>query len=351
MNDGPTASRSTAPDSPSGRSAPVVTYSPSITFIPTHSCAFACGYCAFARPTPLARLAEADACIERGVSAGCREILVMSGEGVERFSGIREHLSKEGFTDYLDYLVAVGRRALERGLLPHFNIGNLDEDAFRRLKAAAPSMGVMLETTSEDLLATDAHRQAACKTPAARLATIAAAGRAKVPFTTGILVGIGETEADRVASLRAIAELHLKFGHIQEVIVQPFTPHPGTAMADVPTPTFETLFRSVELARETLPEDVEVQIPPNLVIEPADRRALVAAGARDFGGISPEPDFINPDERWLAPERYATELATDGFELRPRLAVYPQFLDSEWLAGEVLDSAVSLAAARAVPLG
>jgi 7,8-didemethyl-8-hydroxy-5-deazariboflavin synthase CofG subunit len=210
---------------------------------------------------------------------------------------------------------------------------------------------MMLETTSEELLSEDAHRRAACKSPAARLATIAAAGRAKVPFTTGILVGIGENEADRVASLRSIAELHLRYGHVQEVIIQPFTPHPGTPMADVPPPSFETVRRTVEIAREILPDDVEVQIPPNLVPDPAARLALVAAGARDFGGISPEQDFINPDERWLAPAVYAGELAAAGFELRPRLTVYPQFLNPEWLVPEVLHSAAMVAAARAVPLG
>lgn len=328
---------------------PVVTYSPSITFIPTHSCAFACGYCAFARPSPLARLAVADDCFERGVAAGCREVLIMSGEGVERFPAIRETLAEEGFADYFGYLLAVGRRALDRGLLPHINIGNLDEDAFRLLKTVSPSMGMMLETTGDG--APDAHRRAACKTPAARLATIAAAGRAKAPLTTGILVGIGENEADRVESLQAIAELHSKYGHIQEVIVQPFTPHPGTPMADVPPPSFETLRRTVEVAREILPGDVEVQIPPNLVPEPMERLALVAAGARDFGGISPERDFINPDERWLAPAAYAGELAAAGYQLRPRLAVYPQFLNPEWLAPEVLGSAAMVAAAGAVPLG
>ncbi len=350
MNVGLTANPSSV--SPSGRCSPekgVVTYSPSITFIPTHSCAFACGYCAFARPTPLARLAEADACFER--AAGCREVLIMSGEGVERFPTIRETLEEEGFTSYLDYLVAVGRRALDRGLLPHINIGNLGEVSFRRLKTVSPSMGMMLETTGDGLLLEDAHRRAACKAPAARLATIAAAGRARVPFTTGILVGIGENEADRVASLQAIAELHLKFGHIQEVIVQPFTPHPGTPMADVPPPSFETIRRTVEIAREILPDDVEVQIPPNLVPDPAARLALVEAGARDFGGISPEQDFINPDERWLAPAVYAGELAAAGYELQPRLAVYPQFLNPEWVAPEVIHSAAMVAAARAVPLG
>lgn len=350
MNVGPAANLSSV--SPSGRRSSekgVVTYSPSITFIPTHTCAFACGYCTFARPSPLARLAEADACFDR--AAGCREVLIMSGEGVERFPAIRETLVEEGFTGYLDYLVAVGRRALDRGLLPHINIGNLDETAFRYLKTVSPSMGMMLETTGEGPLSGDAHRRAACKTPAVRLTTIAAAGRAKVPFTTGILVGIGENEADRVASLRAIAELHLTYGHVQEVIVQPFTPHPGTPMAAVPPPPFETVRRTVEIAREILPDDVEVQIPPNLVPETAERLALVAAGARDFGGISPEQDFINPDERWLAPAVYARELAAAGFELRPRLAVYPQFLNPEWLAPEVLHSAAMVAAARAVPLG
>jgi len=315
----------------------VVTYSHSITFIPTYSCLFACGYCAFAQPTPLASLEEAARCFIRGKQAGCHEVLIMSGEGVMAFPRLRETLTAWGFRDYHDYLLAVCRLALDQGLLPHINIGNQTEEEFRRLRPVCASMGMMLETTSQDLLRQPAHRRAPGKAPHRRLATLAAAGRAQVPFTTGLLIGIGETPADREASLEAIAELHHRYGHIQEVILQPFVPHPGTAMADWPRPDVPTLVAVVRLARAILPSDVVIQIPPNLVPDAADRRELLLAGARDLGGISPEPDQINPDAPWLAPARYAAELAAWGFVLRPRLAVYPRFQTRAWLDGAIYD--------------
>ena len=315
----------------------VVTCSHSLTFIPTYSCLFACGYCAFARPTPLASLEEAASCFVRGKQAGCHEALIMSGEGVMAFPRLRATLAAWGFRDYHDYLAAVCRLALEQGLLPHINIGNQTEEEFRRLRPVCVSMGMMLETTSRELLRQPAHQHAPGKAPHLRLATLAAAGRAQVPFTTGLLIGIGETPADREASLEAIAELHHQYGHIQEVILQPFVPHPGTAMADWTGPDVPTLAAVVRLARAILPSDVVIQIPPNLVPEAADRRELVLAGARDLGGISPEPDQINPDAPWLAPARYAAELAAWGFVLRPRLAVYPRFQTRAWLDTAVYD--------------
>ncbi len=313
----------------------VVTYSRSITFIPTYTCAFACGYCAFARPTPLAPLSAAETCFARGVRAGCREVLIMSGEGVMAFPWIRAALWRWGFRDYQDYLYAVCRLALERGLLPHVNIGNQSEAALRRLRPVCASMGMMLETTNALLLQQAPHRHAPNKHPQRRLATLAAAGRAQVPFTTGLLIGIGETWDDRRRSLEAIAELHQQYGHIQEVIVQPLTPHPRTTMAASCAPDLPTLVAVVQMARALLPDDVVIQIPPNLIPEAEGRRQLLLAGARDFGGISPEQDHINPHEPWLPPEHYAAELAAWGFALRPRLAVYPRFHTPDWLAPEV----------------
>ncbi|MFQ3590664.1 MAG: 7,8-didemethyl-8-hydroxy-5-deazariboflavin synthase subunit CofG [Chloracidobacterium sp.] len=312
-----------------------VTYSRSITFIPTYSCVFACGYCAFARPTPLAGLEEAAACFIRGVQAGCHEVLIMSGEGVMAFPSIRQQLTQWGFQDYNDYLSAVCRLALDHGLLPHINIGNQSELDFRRLRPFCASMGMMLETTSVALMRHPAHRHAPGKHPQARLATLAAAGRVRVPFTTGLLVGIGETWADRQAALSAVATLHRQYGHIQEVIIQPFTPHPRTAMAAYPGPDLSTLVKTVRMARDTLPPDVVIQIPPNLTPSAEARRQLLLAGARDFGGISPEPDHINPDEPWLSPEHYAAELAEWGFVLHLRLPVYPRFQTPQWLSPTV----------------
>jgi FO synthase subunit 1 len=313
-----------------------ITYSPSWTLIPTHYCRNTCGYCAFVERdgarANLLSLARATEEIERARRSGASELLIMSGEGVETSASVRRALAAEGFADYIAYLVCIARRALAAGLLPHINIGNVTENEIRLLREVTPSMGMMLETT-EDLSNEAAHRRAPDKLPARRLATLQAAGRARVPWTTGILVGIGESRESRRASLEAIARIHDEYKHIQEVIVQPFTPHAETTMSTWSAPTVCELRDAVSLAREVLPRDVVVQIPPNIA---PDIIEFVGAGARDFGGISPDGDRINPDERWLAPRAYARVLAAHGFSLQPRLAVHERFINRDWLAAESL---------------
>lgn len=313
-----------------------VTYSPSWTLIPTHYCRNTCGYCAFVERdgarAHLLSLERATDEIERARRAGATELLIMSGEGVETSHAIRRALAAGGFTDYIAYLVAVARRALAAGLLPHVNIGNVTEDEIQVLREVTPSMGMMLESI-EDLSGAAAHRRAPDKLPARRIATLEAAGRAKMPWTTGILVGIGETTRSRRKSLEAIARLHAEYNHIQEVIVQPFTPHAATTMSRWSAPGVCELRDTVSLAREVLPADVPVQIPPNIAPEIIE---FVRAGARDLGGISPDGDRINPCERWLAPRAYARVLDAHGFSLQPRLAVHERFIKREWLAVEPL---------------
>lgn len=310
----------------------VVTFSPSWTLVPTHWCRNACGYCVFVeREGPragLVSLESARAEMRRARAAGAVELLIMSGEGVEQSAAVRAALRAGGFHSYVEYLAAVSREALGLGLLPHVNVGNLSEADLRALAEFVPSMGMMLETTDAGLRREAAHRFAPDKEPARRLATIEAAGRARMPFTTGILVGIGEDAHAREDSLRAIAAAARAHGHVQEVIVQPFTPHAGTAMADSPAPPFDELRAAVEMARDLLPAEVVVQIPPNLAPRFVE---LVEAGARDLGGISPDGDRINPLERWLAPRAYAAALRRAGFTLRPRLAVHERFISPEWL--------------------
>lgn len=314
-----------------------VTFSASWTLIPTHWCRNTCGYCVFVERTgaraELVSLDAARAEIERARRAGATELLIMSGEGVEESRAVRAALKREGFTTYIDYLSAVARIALALDILPHINIGNVPEDALRALRAVVPSMGMMLETTDTGLRRTDAHRRAPDKEPSRRLETLRAAGRARVPFTTGLLVGIGEPESARVETLRAIAGLQREYGHIQEVIVQPFTPHAGTLLAARAAPSFEELRETVAAAREILPAEVLVQIPPNIAPRFVE---LVEAGARDLGGISPDGDRINPRERWLAPCAYAARLRAHGYSLRPRLAVHDAWTSARWLASETL---------------
>ena len=316
-----------------------VTYSPSWTLIPTHYCRNTCGYCVFVERegarAQLVSIAQARLEIERARAAGATELLMMSGEGVETSRYIRAQLKSEGFACYVDYLICIARTALERDMLPHINIGNVTFEELTALRSVVPSMGMMLETIDNALRGRAAHNRAPDKEPARRMETLRAAGRARVPFTTGLLVGIGETMRAREETLRAIAEIQIAYGHIQEVIVQPFTPHARTAMENCAAPCFEEMRDVVQLAREILPPEVIVQIPPNIAARFVE---LVEAGARDLGGVSPDGDRINPRERWLAPKTYAKALATRGYTLQARLAVHRKWITPRWLAAETLQA-------------
>ncbi|MHB1583275.1 MAG: 5-amino-6-(D-ribitylamino)uracil--L-tyrosine 4-hydroxyphenyl transferase CofH [Acidimicrobiales bacterium] len=312
-----------------------VTFSPKV-FIPlTMLCRDRCGYCTFAKPpartpAPFLSIDEVLAIARAGRQAGCHEALFTLGERPElRYGTARRWLADHGYASTVAYLVAACRAVLdETGLLPHANAGALDEAELAALRPVAASQGMMVETLVEDLAA---HRRAPDKTPSRRLATLEAAGRLAVPFTTGILVGIGEDRADRLRALAAIAESHRRHGHVQEVIVQNFLPKPGTAMAAHPPCPPEELRWSIAAARLVLPPDVHVQAPPNLS---DDLAPLLDAGIDDWGGVSPvTADHVNPERAWPALEtlRRATEAA--GRTLAPRLTVYPErALDADrWL--------------------
>ncbi|MFM8267606.1 MAG: bifunctional FO biosynthesis protein CofGH [Ilumatobacteraceae bacterium] len=312
-----------------------VTYSPKV-FIPlTMLCRDRCGYCTFAQPP--ARLGSAYLSPEQvldiaraGARAGCHEALFTLGEAPEdRYEAARTWLREHGYDSTVHYLHAMaGLVVAETGLLPHANAGALDEAQLRLLASVAPSQGMMLETLRDDLAC---HRGAPDKTPARRLATLEAAGRARVAFTTGILVGIGETRADRLAALRAIAASHERHGHVQEVIVQNFLPKPGTAMQhEPPCPTDEFIW-SIAAARLILPPEVHLQAPPNLS---DDFGVLLAAGIDDWGGVSPvTADHVNPERPWPALDRLRDVTERAGFALAPRLTIYPEFVrrPDEWV--------------------
>jgi FO synthase len=312
-----------------------VTFSPKV-FIPlTMLCRDRCGYCTFAKAparldSPYLSLEEVVRIARAGKAAGCHEALFTLGEAPEeRYATARHWLEANGYASTVEYLVAACRAVLEEtGLLPHANAGALCQEDLARLREVSASQGMMIESLREDLAA---HRRAPDKAPDRRLATLEAAGRLAVPFTTGILVGIGEGRADRVAALVAIAESHGRHGHVQEVIVQNFLPKPGTAMAGHPACPPEELVWSIAAARLLLPSDVHVQAPPNLS---DDLGPLLAAGIDDWGGVSPvTADHVNPERAWPAVDqlREATERA--GHALAPRLTIYPHMaLDPErWL--------------------
>ena len=302
-------------------------------FVPlTTLCRDYCGYCTFRKdpgePGALTMTPEQVLALCRaGERLGAKEALFSLGDKPEAiFPEHREFLRRMGHRTTLDYLRAVSQLVLdETGLLPHANPGLMTERDLVRLREVSVSMGIMLETTSSRLLAEGAaHDRAPDKVPARRLKTIGLAGKLGIPFTTGILIGIGETHAERVASLLAIRELHERHGHIQEVIIQNFRAKPSIPMRGWPEPSAEDLLKTVAVARLLLGPDMNIQAPPNLSLEGYER--LPAAGLNDWGGISPlTPDHINPERPWpgLAELRRRTEAA--GHVLRERLAIYPEY--------------------------
>jgi FO synthase len=309
----------------------IVSYSKKV-FIPlTHLCRDYCGYCTFRADPTLGHAAymspdDVLAVAQSGRGAGCREALFSLGDQPERiFPEARKYLNRLGFTSTLDYLAAMTRLVWEKtGLLPHSNPGLMGADDLARLRETNVSLGLMLESVSPRLRHKGAaHWRAPDKAPLLRLRTIEEAGRQRIAFTTGILIGIGETLEERVDSLFAIRRLHERYGHIQEVLIQPFRAKTGTRMAGAIEPSIGDLQRTLSVARLIL-GDMNVQSPPNLVAE--DYPQLLAAGINDWGGISPvTQDFINPEATW--PQLAVLNRRTNdaGFVLRERLAIYPEF--------------------------
>jgi FO synthase len=320
-------------------------------FIPlTNLCRDRCAYCTFAKTpdSPEARtytLDEVAAVVKGGVATGCSEALFCLGDKPEiAYRAHREWLEGRGFRSTAEYLVEACRIAVEGGMLPHTNAGILTQQEMAALKLWNVSMGLMLESTSPRLRGKGmAHQYAPDKDPAVRLRMHEEAGELRIPFTTGMLLGIGENEAERVDTLLAIRALHDRFGHIQEAIIQPFHPKPGTRMRWAsPLPDRE-IAGWVALARLVLGREIDVQAPPNLA--PGLLELLLRAGTSDWGGVSPVTvDFINPEAPWptLTELRARTEAA--GQRLVERLPVYPQHLARpEFLAPELRPVALGFA--------
>jgi FO synthase len=321
----------------------LVTYSPKV-FIPlTKLCRDVCHYCTFARPPRRGERAylTIDEVLEvarAGSAAGCREALFTLGDKPElRYRAARQELAELGCETTLEYLAHASEAVLDQtGLLPHLNPGVMAVEDIRELRRVSASMGLMLESTSERLSERGGpHFGSPDKEPAVRLETIAAAGAARVPFTTGILIGIGETRADRIDALRAIRELASEHGHVQEVIVQNFRAKPGTRMADAPEPPLEELLWTIAVARIVLGARAHVQAPPNLSYDHFP--LLLDAGIDDWGGVSPVTiDHVNPEAPWPEVERLRAATESRGLELAPRLPVYPEWISGEWIDPGVL---------------
>ncbi|WP_426566962.1 bifunctional FO biosynthesis protein CofGH [Angustibacter sp. McL0619] len=314
-----------------------ITFSPKV-FIPlTRLCGDRCGYCTFATSprsleAPYLDEAQVLAVAEQGAAAGCHEALFTLGEDPERrYPQAAQWLRSRGYASTVDYLRAMCELVLtETGLLPHANAGAISAAQLAALRPVAPSQGMMVESLRDDLAA---HRGAPDKAPARRLATLEAAGELSIPFTTGVLVGIGESEHDRVVALQAIADSHRRHGHVQEVIVQNFLPKAGTEMRDAAPCQAQDHQRAIAIARLVLDPSVHVQAPPNLT-DVDGLAALVAAGVDDWGGVSPVTvDHVNPERPWPGLDRLRAATEAAGHALAPRLTVYPEFaLEPErWL--------------------
>ena len=345
-----------------GRRGPLgglpVTYSRKV-FIPvTHLCRDICHYCTFVTvPGKLAASGrgtylepdEIVAIAGRGAELGCKEALFTLGDRPEaRWPQARQWLDERGYDSTLAYLRAMAIRVLEEtGLLPHLNPGVMSWAELSRLKPVAPSMGMMLETTSRRLFEVkgQAHYGSPDKDPAVRMRTLTDAGRLSIPFTTGLLVGIGETLAERADTVHAIRRAHKEFGHIQEVIVQNFRAKDATAMATTPDAGFDDFVASVAVARLVLGPDMRIQAPPNLVSR-RECLALLGAGVDDWGGVSPlTPDHVNPERPWPALADLAEVTAEAGFELVQRLTAQPGYVlaGSAWIDPRVASHVAALA--------
>jgi FO synthase len=339
-----------------------VTFSRNITLSLSRTCRCYCKYCAFATHKPhLYSPGEVEAILDRAVKRHrVKELLVLTGEKPEVNAGVAARLAEFGFEDFTSYVAWTCQRALERGLLPHTNLGVLSRDDLSTLREVTASQGLMLESISERLMET-VHAGSPSKHPARRIETIATAGQLRIPFTSGILVGIGETEAERMASLEKLSELHAQYGHIQEVILQNFVPHQSyygrepaqiadaaareywrTGVGDGPQldapawaceVTVDDIKRLIAEAARLMP-DVGIQVPPNLSDWWVE---LVRAGATDLGGLSANGDHISPEHPFPSPTQVRKRLHQEGVALTERLCVYPEYIDQEWIAPPVLD--------------
>jgi FO synthase subunit 1 len=301
-----------------------ITFSRNVFLPLTTICRNRCGYCCFRTPVQdgcIMRPADVEKTLRQGAALGCTEALFTFGERPEQEPGFDSYLRATGHTQFLDYVYAMCQKSIETGILPHTNAGILTYEELAVLREVNASMGIMLETTAD----VPAHRNSPGKKPEVRLTMIEDAGRLKIPFTTGLLLGIGETADDREESLFAIRDLHKRYGHIQEIIIQNFCPKPGTAMAGHPVPASTEICDAIRLAREILPDGIAIQIPPNLI----NAKDLIPCGVDDFGGISPVTiDYVNPGHPWPAIDTLR-DLAGDAV-LTERLCIYPQFIEKGW---------------------
>jgi 7,8-didemethyl-8-hydroxy-5-deazariboflavin synthase CofG subunit len=325
-----------------------VTYSRKVFLPVTNLCRDRCTYCTFRKDPgdPAAwtmTLTQVAQWSQRGREMGCKEALMCLGDKPElAFREYRELLATRGAGSTIEYVALACEAALQQGLLPHTNAGIMTREEMTRLRPFNASMGLMLENVSPRLRQRGGvHQWAPDKEPAVRMRMLDEAGALRIPFTTGILLGIGETAAERAQSLFAIRQSHERYGHIQEVIIQNFRAKPDIPMADAPEPGPGEMARAIATARLLLGPAMNVQAPPNL--SPHEIELFLQAGINDWGGISPlSKDYVNPEAPWPHLEALAKRCARAGFHLKQRLAIYPEFINAEWVAPAMMPAITRL---------
>ena len=327
----------------------LITYSKNI-FIPlTEICRNDCGYCNFkknpddSKAIILKTKDEVLADLKEAEKYGCKEALFTFGEDADEEEIVQLKLQEYGYKTMIDYIVDICQMTLdETTLLPHTNGGNFSYEDLKKLKEVNASLGLMLENSSSRLMELPAHNKSPGKDPKLRLETISNAGKLKIPYTTGILIGIGETVEEVAESLLAIRDLYDKYGHIQEIIIQNFTPIPGIEMENWPEPSLLDMIRTVTagtlLFRDT---DVSIQVPPNLNNDTA--QIFLLCGADDWGGVSPvSPDYVNITSPWPGIDELEKLTEDAGFQLSERLCIYEKYINSEWLNDYLLEKIANL---------
>ena len=319
-----------------------VTYSKNV-FIPlTKICKNDCGYCAFKQdpndPDAIILLDKEEvlSTLKEAEKYGCKEALFTMGEDADEEEAVKERLEKLGFSNMTEYIYDICKTTVEETeLLPHTNAGNFSFEAMQKLKEYNVSMGMMLETSSSRLMETIAHRKSPGKDPKSRIETIENAGKLNIPYTTGILIGIGETKEEIADSLLKIKEISDKYGHIQEVIIQNFTPSPGIEMEDYPEPSLLDMVRTVSAAQLLFDEDISVQVPPNLNYETS--QIFLLCGTDDWGGVSPlSEDYVNPSSPWPTLDKLEKLTNDAGYELKERLAIYEKYINEKYIENPIL---------------
>jgi len=327
----------------------LITYSKNV-FIPlTEICKNDCGYCNFKKtpddPEAIILKSKEEILNELKIAEeyGCKEAMFAFGEDADEESIVLKRLNEFGYDNMVDYIVDVCQMTLdETSLLPHTNGGNFSYDALKHLKEVNVSMGLMLENSSERLMQLPTHNKSPGKDPKLRIQTIANAGKLKIPYTTGILIGIGETKEEIADSLFVIKELNEKYNHIQEVIIQNFTSTKGIEMENWPEPSFLDMIRTVIAAKLVFSDtDISIQVPPNLNNETA--QVFLLCGADDWGGVSPvTKDYVNPESPWPTLDELEQLTNDAGFELTERLCIYDKYITNEWLNEKLNEKAINL---------